>query len=139
MALKDFLLILLPVISGTISSYLTYYLTMKSKRSDAIFHYKEEKYANLLVLLKGFVGKTSSGDLKRKFFDEQYKSWLYCSDDVVRAINNMVKLVIDSRGNTPDPGKGRAAVGEVVQTMRKDLLGKTKLSSNDFVYTDVID
>jgi len=139
MVIKDFLLILLPVISGTIGSYLTYYLTMKSKRSDAIFHYKEEKYANLLVLLKGFVGKTSSGDLKRKFFDEQYKSWLYCSDDVVRAINNMVKLVIDSRGNTPDSRKGREAVGEVVQAMRNDLLGKTKLSSNDFVYTDVID
>jgi len=139
MAIKDYLLILLPVISGIIGSYLTYYLTMKSKKSEAIFRFKEEKYSNLLVLLKGFVGKTASGDLKRQFFDEQYKSWLYCSDDVVRAINNMVKLVISSRGQAPDRDKGREAVGEIVRAMRKDLLGKTSLSFDDFVYTDVID
>jgi hypothetical protein len=77
--------------------------------------------------------------LKRKFFDEQYKSWLYCSDEVVKAINNMVRLVIDSKGQAPDSKKGREAVGEIVRAMRKDLLGKTKLSFNDFVYTDVID
>lgn len=139
MAIKDFLLILLPVISGIIGSYVTYYLTMKSKKSEAIFRYKEDKYSNLLVLLKGFVGKTASGDLKRKFFDEQYKSWLYCSDEVVKAINNMVRLIIDSKGQAPDSKKGREAVGEIVRAMRKDLLGKTSLSFNDFVYTDVID
>ncbi|MFA5075592.1 MAG: hypothetical protein WC436_05845 [Candidatus Babeliales bacterium] len=139
MAIKDFLLILLPVISGIVGSYVTYYLTMKSKKSEAIFRYKEEKYSNLFVLLKGFVGKTASGDLKRKFFDEQYKSWLYCSDDVVKAINNMVRLVIDSKGQAPDSQRGRKAVGEIVRAMRKDLLGKTKLQFDDFVYTDVID
>lgn len=139
MVFKDFLLILLPFLSGVISAFLTYYLTMKSSRSESIIRFKEEKYANLLVLLKGFVGKTASGDLKRKFFEEQYKSWLYCSDDVVRAINNMVKIVIDSRGQMPDALKGRQAVGEIVQAMRKDLLGKTNLSFNDFIYTDVID
>lgn len=139
MATNDFVLILLPIASGILGSYITYYLTMKSKKSEAIFRYKEEKYENLLVLLKGFVGTTASGDLKRKFFDEQYKSWLYCSDDVVRSINHMVKLVIDARGKTPDSQKGREAVGEIVRVMRKDLLGKTNLSFNDFVYTaDVI-
>jgi len=139
MDVKDIFLILLPIIAGIIGSYLTYYLTMKSKKSEAIFRYKEEKYANLLVLLKGFVGKTASGDLKRQFFDEQYKSWLYCSDDVVKTINNMVRLVIDSRGQAPDSKKGKEAVGEIVRAMRKDLLGKTNLSFNDFVYTDVIE
>jgi len=139
MTIKDYLLILLPLISGIVGSYLTYYLTMKSKKSEAIFRYKEEKYSSLLVLLKGFVGKTASGDLKRKFFDEQYKSWLYCSDDVVKTINRMVKLVIDARGQAPNPQEGRDAVGEIVRAMRKDLLGKTHLLSTDFVYTDVID
>ena len=139
MEIKDFLLILFPVVSGIIGSYLTYYFTMKSKRSEAIFRFKEEKYSNLLVLLKGFVGRTAAGDLKRQFFDEQYKSWLYCSDEVVRAINKMVKLVIDSKGQAPDRNKGREAVGEIVQSMRKDLLGKTNLSFDDFVYTDVIE
>lgn len=34
-------------------------------------------YAKLLIKLQGFVGVTSSGQLKREFFEEQYQSWLY--------------------------------------------------------------
>ena len=94
MDIKDIFLVILPVIAALISSYFTYYFTIKSKKSEAILKFKEEKYANLLILLQGFVGITASGESKRKFFHEQYKSWLYCSDDVVKAINNMVNLVI---------------------------------------------
>lgn len=111
----------------------------KIKKNEAILKFKEEKYSNLLILLQGFVGKTTSGDTKRKFFEEQYKSWLYCSDGVVKAINEMVQLVIDSRGKEPDPEKGKKAVGNIVLEMRKDLLGKTELTTNDFRYTDVIE
>jgi signal recognition particle GTPase len=135
---KDLLLVLLPIISGIAGSYLTYYLTRKTKRDEAILHFKEEKYAALLVLLQGFVGTTTSGELKRKFFEEQYKSWIYSSDNVVRAINQLVKLVIDSEGKAPDLEKGREAVGNIVLAMRKDLLGKTQLTHFDFRYTDVI-
>ena len=50
----------------------------------------------------------------------------------------MVRLVIDSKGNTPDQQQGRKVVGNIVLAMRKDLNGKTKLKFSDFVYTDVI-
>ena len=139
MKIETILLILLPIITAIISSYLTYYFAIKSKKSEAILKFKEEKYSNLLILLQGFVGKTTSGDTKRKFFEEQYKSWLYCSDGVVKAINDMVQLVIDLKGKDPEPEKGKKAVGSIVLEMRKDLLGKTKLTSEDFRYTDVID
>ncbi|MCK4751939.1 MAG: hypothetical protein KAS75_00730 [Planctomycetes bacterium] len=140
MEIKYVLLVLIPIITAVISSYLTYYFTIKSKRSEAILKFKEEKYSNLLILLQGFVGRTTSPELKRKFFEEQYKSWLYSSDDVVKAINKMVQLVVDSRGgNDIDPEKGREAVGNIAVEMRKDLLGKTKLAFNDFRYTDVVD
>lgn len=132
-------LILLPIISAVAGSYLTYYFTSKSKKNEAILKFKEEKYSNLLILLQGFVGRTTSGETKRKFFEEQYKSWLYCSDSVIRAINEMVQLVIDSRGKEPEPEKGKKAVGNIVFEMRKDLLGKTELTTNDFRYTDVIE
>ena len=92
-----------------------------------------------MILLQGFVGKTTSGETKKKFFEEQYKAWLYSSDEVVKAINSMVQLVIDSRGNAPDPEKGRKAIGNIVLKMRKDLLGKTELTTDDFRYTDVIE
>jgi hypothetical protein len=132
-------ILLLPILTAVIGSYLTYYFTNKSKKSEAILRFKEEKYSNLLILLQGFVGKTTSGETKRKFFEEQYKSWLYSSDEVVQAINEMVKLVIESREKEPEHEKGRKAVGEIALKMRKDLLGKTKLGFKDFQYTDVID
>ena len=134
---KDLLLILVPVIASVVSSYLTYILTMRLKRNESIVKFKEEKYANLLILLQGFVGRTTSGELKRKFFEEQYKSWLYSSDGVTKAVNEMVKLVIEERGKDPNPERGRQAIGNIVLEMRKDLLGKTALSYKDFQYTDV--
>lgn len=136
---KTTLLIIIPIITAIVSSYLTYYFAIKSKRSEAILKFKEEKYSNLLILLQGFVGRTTSGETKRKFFEEQYKSWLYCSDEVIMLINEMVKLVIDARGKNPEPEKGKKIVGNIVIEMRKDLLGKTKLTHNDFQYTDVIE
>ena len=68
------LLIIIPILTAIISSYLTYYLTVKSKKNDAILRFKEEKYSNLLVLLQGFIGNTVSGSTKMKFFEEQYRS-----------------------------------------------------------------
>lgn len=135
----DIQLILIPILVAVISSYLTYYFAIKSRKDESISKFKEEKYTALLVYLQGFVGKTASGEIKRKFFEEQYKSWLYASDGVVKAVNNMVQLVIDSKGNDPNVEVGRRAVGNIVLEMRKDLLGKTDLKSDDFRYTDVID
>jgi len=139
MDIKTILLILIPITTAVLSSYLTYYFAIKSKKSEAILKFKEEKHSNLLILLQGFVGKTTSGETKRKFFEEQYKSWLYSSDGVVKAINEMVQLVISSRGKEPEPEKGKRAVGNIVLEMRKDLSGKTNLKSEDFRYTDVIE
>ena len=138
MSTKDILLLLLPILTAIIGSYLTYFFTSRSKRNEAILRFKEEKYGNMLVLLQGFVGKTASPGPKRKFFEEQYRSWLYCSDDVVKAINQMVALVIKSEGSAPNPEKGREVIGNIVVAMRKDLLGHTSLKAADFQYTDVV-
>ncbi len=100
---KDLLLILIPIVVAILSSYLTYYFAIKSKKNEAILKFKEEKYSNLLILLQGFIGNTTSGETKKKFFEEQYKSWLYCSDGVVNAINDMVRLIMGARGKAPDP------------------------------------
>ena len=139
MTKTNLLLIFLPIIAGLISSYFTYYLTMKSKKIETMLKFKEEKYANLLVLLQGFVGVTVSGVTKRNFFEEQYKSWLYCSDEVVKAINEMVHLLETERGGKPDANKGREVVGSIVLAMRRDLFGKTRLKYDDFRYMDVIE
>jgi hypothetical protein len=77
--------------------------------------------------------------LKKEFFQEQYQSWLYASDEVVLALNAMVQLVIQGRGSSPDPEAGRKAVGEIVLAMRRDLLRHTSLDYTAFRYTDVYD
>jgi len=133
----DILIIILPIITGILGSYLTYFFTIKSKKIEAIQKFKEEKYSNLILLLKGFLGTTASKELKEKFYEEQYKSWLYSSDSVVKAINELTMLLINEKGKAPDPEKGRIVVGNIILHMRKDLLGRTKLDYNDFRYTDV--
>jgi len=139
MDMKTILLILIPILTAILGSYFTYYFTSKSKRNEVMLKYKEEKYSNLLVLLQGFVGLTASSETKKKFLEEQYRSWLYCSDGVVTAINDMIELAISEKGKDPEPEKGRKVVGNIVLEMRKDLLGRTKLNPKDFKYIDVID
>ena len=138
MSIKDILLIALPIITGLGGSYVTYYLTQRSKRNEAILKFKEEKYANLLILLQGFVGITAKPDTKRSFFAEQYKSWLYSSDEVVKAINDMVNKLINVPKGQHIPDQENS-VGKIVLAMRKDMLGKTKLSARDFKYINVPD
>jgi len=102
-----------------------------------MLRFKEEKHAKLLVKFHGFVGVTTSAQLKRESFEEQYQAWLYASDDVVRALNAMVRLAAKSRGASPDPDIGRRVVGEIVLAMRRDLLHKTSLDYTSFRYVDV--
>lgn len=129
---------ILALVSAIVGGFVSYYFTSKSKKFEAVLKFREEKYSNLLILLQGFVGESANYETKKRFFDEQYKSWIYSSDEVVIAINNLVKLVIDSKGQEPDRDAGRKAIGDIVLAMRKDLLGKTKLNYLDFRYTDVL-
>lgn len=62
----------------------------------------------------------------------------YSSDGVVKAVNELVNLLIQEKGNKPNAELGRKVIGNIILEMRKDLLGSTKLTHNDFRYTDVI-
>lgn len=135
MTTNNILLVTLPIVTAIMGSYLTYYFATKN---ESMIKFKEEKYSNLVIALQGFVGSTVSADKKVKFFEEQYKSWLYSSDNVVRAVNDLTNLLIEERGKAPDPEKERRVVGNIILEMRKDLMGKTNLTYKDFRYTDVI-
>lgn len=128
---------LVPVFTLVLGSALTYYYSVKSKQGESALKHKEEQYSKLLIKLQGFVGNTATSKTKKEFFEEQYKAWLYSSDETIEAINHMVSLVRE--GGVPDPLEGRKAVGSIVVAMRKDLYGKTKLGFDAFEYIDVID
>ena len=129
----------LPLVSVILGTVLAYIFGRRSKKDESSTRFKEEKYSKLLVKLQGFVGGTTSTQLKREFFEEQYQSWLYASDEVVEAINRMVELVIAGEGRAPDPVAGREAIGNIVLAMRRDLMRGSKLTYSSFRYTDVID
>jgi hypothetical protein len=129
--------LLIAATTALVTSIFTYHFTNKAKKAEAMMSFREEKYAKLLVLLEGFVGNTASAETKRAFFKEQHESWLYCSDEVTKAINRMIELVAKNRGMVRV--KDEDPIGTIVMAMRKDLLGKTKLSTSDFRYIDVID
>ncbi len=139
METKDILLIVIPIMTSVLTGFLTYVFAVKGKQKESILRFKEEKYSNLIIALQGFIGTTASSETKRKFFEEQYKSWLYSSDNVVKAMNDLVQLLVEERGNSSDPEKGRKIIGNIIYEMRKDMLGKTNLTFKDFRYTDVID
>jgi hypothetical protein len=136
--MRDLLIAVVPLAAAALSAWLGYCYAVRAKRSESMVRFKEEKYAKLLLKLQGFIGTTTSGALKREFFDEQYQSWLYASDGVVTAINVLVTLVIESRGKDPDSETGRRAVGNIVLAMRRDLLGGTSLDYRSFRYTNVV-
>jgi hypothetical protein len=135
--MNQWIIALVPVVSAAVGAFLGYLFTTRARRDESIARFKEEKYAKLLVKLQGFIGVTTSAQMKRDFFEEQYQSWLYASDEVVETLNRMVRLVIDSKGQEPDHEAGRRVVGEIVLAMRRDLLRKTKLTHEAFQYTDV--
>jgi hypothetical protein len=70
--MKEWLIALVPLGSAALGASLAFLFTSRTKREESILRFKEEKYAKLLVKLQGFVGATTSGQLKREFFEEQY-------------------------------------------------------------------
>ena len=128
--------LLLSVLSAVGGSYGTYYFAIRSKRMEAQLAAKEEKYRNLLIHLQGFVGKTANAESKRAFFTEYYQSWLFSSDEVIKAVKILVDS-IKSAGSGQRVENGRELIGDVVLAMRRDLYGKTLLGNTAFEYTDV--
>ena len=132
--------IMIPLISLFVGSAITYKSQTLQLRYQRSMAFKEERYMNLLSLLQGFVGNTTSVETKRKFFDEYYRSWVYASDNVIKAIEKMLYRVIEDDGNNNiPPGQGRKLIGEIVVSMREDLAIKSDLDYSHFQYIDVND
>lgn len=121
--------ILFPIFSALLGSFATYYWQQKQKKDEAISRYKEERYTQLLTSISGFFIGSDSTDLKKKFLDERTKAWLYCSDDVSKAMNRFLEL---SSQGCSDYDTSSKAIGEIVIAIRRDIGHNTKLISTDF-------
>jgi len=131
------------ILSALVGSGITYWFGVRHLRTETEIKVKVEKYNNLIKYLHGFVGTDANPELKKQFLKEWETSWLYCSDDVFNTIRRMLEYIGNEEGIRMHDKKwhdvGREIVGEIIIAMRKDLLNKkTKLSSKDFIFVDVI-
>ena len=121
------------VLGGIVGAYCTYYFTVKAKRNEAMLKFKEEKYSSLLALLTGFQVETFSFEQQEAFAAEQYKTWLYAPDEVVKAIKRFLDVISISKAPL-DQAEVAKIRGNMILAMRKDLLGDTSLNCEDFTY-----
>jgi len=132
------------ILSALAGSGITYWFGIRHLRTETEIKEKVEIYNSLIKYLRGFTGVNASGELKKQFFQEWEKSWLYCSDDVFNAVRRMVEYAKEKGVTNTDTETrdivGSEILGEIILAMRKDLLQKrTALSNKDFVFWDVFE
>jgi len=134
MEIKNILLVILPIVTAVLTAWLTYCFTNQSAKRS----FKADRYQNLLCFLKGFIGPNVTKEQKEAFFDELYKSRIYCSDEVILAINEFMDFFMKHGADVDNGKKGQALIGKIHMEIRKELLGKTRLKAEDFRYFHII-
>lgn len=95
------------------------------------YELKERRYAALIDASQGFyehvpVGQDARG-LKTQFLIELNKCWLYCPDDVIRAVYRWLGLL--EPGVTSTDEERRCALGQVMLAIRQDLVTRKAVRS----------
>ena len=105
--------------------FVTWGLNERSKRRFEDYTRREARYVQLVRGLRGFhVGSEDRG-AKETFLSELELSWLYGSDDVVRAAYAFLQTV--KTGQRTSEEERRVAAGNLVVAIRGDLLRRAPL------------
>jgi hypothetical protein len=129
----DFLKFFLPLIGAVVA----WFLNERRRRAWEEYLRKEERYRELLRTLAGFYLHASDSEVRRQFLEEYKRCWLYCSDEVIRAANAAMEVMVEG---TTLPNEIRLQrIGEFVLAIRRDLLRRnltrhTALGASDFVH-----
>jgi PAS domain-containing protein len=129
----DFLKFFVPLVGAVIA----WVLNERRRRTWEEYLRKEERYRELLRTLTGFYDHAADSDVRCQFLEEYKRCWLYCSDDVIRAANSAMEVMVE--GTTVPMGERRERIGEFVLAIRRDLLRraltrKTALVAADYVH-----
>ena len=102
---------------------------------------KEERYKELITLVRSFGGAFYDRDKANKFILELQLCWMYCPDQVIQKGNNFLDLM-KNKERPPDFQKNLdMAKGELILAIRSDLIAignplsflkKTILKPEDF-------
>lgn len=136
----DFLKFFLPLAGAAVA----WFWNERRKRIAEEYERKEAKYAALIDSLQGFYVDAANTDtgrkLKAKFLTELNKSWLYCSDKVIKDAYAFLETVHTGAESTA--AEKEEAVGQLVLSIREDLVSRkrvrtTNLSVKDFKHLKV--
>ncbi len=128
----DFLKFFLPLAGAVIA----WFFNERRRRSWEEYLRKEERYRELLRTLVGFYDHSASAETRREFLEEYKRCWLYCSDDVIRAANCAMDVMVE--GTTVPMEQRRLRIGEFVLAIRRDLLRRTLTRGTDLKAEDYV-
>lgn len=127
----DFLKFFVPLVGAVVA----WFMNERRRRAWEEYLRKEERYRALLKSLSGFYVHGSSPKVREEFLEEYKRCWLYCSDEVIKAANEAMAVMIEGTSVPMDQRLHR--IGELVVAIRHDLLrrtltSKTALGANDY-------
>ena len=126
----DFAKIFVPLIGAVIA----WFVNRRRDRQLDDYRRKEERYRELLLAVRGFHDPSAPAELRQRFFDQMYLSWLYCPDEVIRKGIRFIETVAD--GNTSSDDDRRDSLGSFVLAIRADLLSRGVVKSTSLVPRD---
>ena len=91
---------------------------------------KQYRYKGFLKAMRGFYAGSQDAAQKEEFIQELRLAWLYCPDEVIQAGNAFLDTMTTGAGISDDDKEQALANFELA--LRRDLYGKTKLTSQDF-------
>lgn len=129
----DFLKFFVPLVGAVIA----WFLNERRRRAWEEYLRKEERYRELLRTLTGFYSHAADSDIRRQFLEEYKRCWLYCSDEVIRAANSAMEVMVE--GTTVPMEARLERIGKFVLAIRRDLLRRnltshTELHTADYVH-----
>lgn len=128
----DFLKFFVPLAGAVIA----WFLNERRRRAWEEYLRKEERYRVLLKTLSGFYVHASSVATRLEFLEEYKRCWLYCSDEVIRAANAAMEVLVE--GTTAPMEQRHQRIGQLVLAIRKDLLRRTLTTRTELRDTDYI-
>lgn len=107
-------------------------LDLREKRRVDEYVRKERVYKDIVIGLQALY-RSGNPQEKEKFIEQTRATWIYCPDDVVRALNECLDaLIVAPVESSPQQKAQQKALGKAVAAMRSDLMPNTTLTGDDF-------
>lgn len=117
------------LLGGIIGYGVKYFFDKRSESETRIYNDKREHYRNLILCIKNLSEKKS--DNIELFYFEYSFLWLYASDDVIEAANEVLHKI--KKSDVPVI-IGQDVLGSLLVKMRQDIGMRSKLKAPDFIY-----